>query len=212
MGNIVFKEGLDIFVRVGDISFKGKIHSTNEQAKRIDIEVPLRWLYSFSSVEKGKECSVIYKSDTEQNYVAGVSSVIEKMLDSSPPLLGLHIPEKFEERKELRKYKRIGVSIFTGITQREELVDGHLIEKQLNGTVVDISLGGCMVLTESHFENGEFLVLNFNIKENEELKIRCQVKNSRPFYESRLSLYGVEFVNLEEDVKGKPESFIASLA
>jgi c-di-GMP-binding flagellar brake protein YcgR len=212
MGNIILKEGSDIFVRVGDISFKGKIHSTNEQAKRIDIEVPLQWLYSFAAVDKGKECSIMYKSDTGKNYLTGVSSVIEKMLNSSPPLLGLHIPEKIEERKELRKYKRIGVSIFTGITHREELVDGHLVEKQLNGTVVDISLGGCQVLTDNRFKNGEFLALNFGIRENEELRIRCQVRNSRSFYESRLSLYGVEFVNLEEDVKGKLESFIASLS
>ncbi len=208
---MIFKEGSDIFVRVGGISFKGKIYSADEQAKRLNIEVPLQWLYSFATVDKGKECSIIYKPDTEKNYVTGVSSVIEKMLSSSPPLLGLHIPEKIEERKELRKYKRIGVSIFTGITHREELVDGHLVEKQLDGTVVDISIGGCLVLAGSHFENGEFLVLNFGIREDEELKIRCQVRNSRPFYESRLYLYGVEFVNLEEDVKNKLENFIASL-
>lgn len=212
MDNITFKEGSDIFVRVGDISFKGKIHSINEQAKRIDIEVPLQWLHSFTAVEKGEECSIIYKSDTGQNYIAGISRIAEKMFDSSPPLLAVNIPEKIEERKELRKYRRIGVDIFTGITQREELVDGHLVEKQLNGTVVDISLGGCLVLTNGHFEIGEFLSIHFSIRENEDLKIRCQVRNNRPFYESRLSLYGVEFVNLEEDVKVKLEGFIASLA
>ncbi|MBI4377775.1 MAG: PilZ domain-containing protein [Nitrospinae bacterium] len=212
MDNIFFKKGLDIFVRIGDIGFKGNISSIDESSKRIDIGVPDQWLSSLARVERGSECTITTKSHAGQNYVVGLSKVIEKRLNFSPPLLIIDFPEKFEKRSELRRYRRIGVSIITGIYQEKELKGGNLIEKHLEGTIVDIGLGGCQIMVDYLFETGELLLLDLNIGGNGgNLRIPCQVRYTKPFYNTRLKLYGLEFVNMGKEIKDKLESFITNL-
>ncbi len=209
MDDLVFKEGLDIYVSVGDISFKGKIHSTDEPAKSIAIEVPLPWMNSLSRTENGSRCNVLYKTAASPQYnITGASSVIETRFTVSPPLLIIRFPGKTDKRRELRKYERIAVSLFTDITHREKLGDGYLLDKPRNGTIVDMSLGGCLILADSNFKIEDFLVLNFSIREGEVLKIRCRVRNKRPFYESGLHLYGLEFETLDNAIKGALDNFI----
>jgi hypothetical protein len=192
--SIVFKKGLDIFVRIGDIGFKGNISSIDESSKRIDIGVPDQLLSSLARVERGSECTITTKSHAGQNYVVGLCKVIEKSFNFPPPLLIIDFPEKFEERSQLRRYKRIEVSIVTGIHQEKELKGGNLIEKHLEGTIVNVGLGGCQIMVDYLFETDELLLLDVNIGgSGGNLRIPCKVRYTKPFYNTGFKLYGLEF-------------------
>lgn len=209
MGKTFCETGSYLFVRVRDINFKGKV-SADKASNKITVEVPVCWLPYLDKINKNDECTLTYKSDEKHGYLVGGSTVLEKKTDPLHPLLVMTSPEKFEQRKELRRYKRFGVFIFTCIYQGQELKGEPL--KPINGTVVDISLGGCLVLADYPFKIGDIMVLDFSVGTDEEnINLKCMVRNGRPFYESKLNLYGLEFIDLNRDTEDKLENFIATL-
>lgn len=198
-----------LFVSVKNINFKGKV-SVDKASDRITVEVPVCWLPYLDKINKNDKCSLTYKADEKQGYLVGTGSVIEKNTDPSHPLLVVTSPDKVEQRNELRRYKRFGVFMFTCIYQGKEMKGESL--KPINGTVVDISLGGCLVLADYPFKIGDFMVLDFSVGQSEEnINLKCMVRNSRPFYESKLNLYGLEFIEMERETEDKLENFLATL-
>jgi c-di-GMP-binding flagellar brake protein YcgR len=208
MGKNFCETGSYLFVRVKDINFKGRV-SVDKASDRITIEVPVCWLPYIEKINKDDNCTITCKSGEKEGYLVGTSSVVDKKLDALQPLLTVTAPKKVVQRKELRRFKRFGVFIFTCIYEGEG--DKALI-KPINGTVVDISLGGCLVLADYQFKIGDFMVLDFSVNADEEnVHIKCSVKNIRPFYESKMNLYGLEFADMDVDTKDKLEQFLATL-
>lgn len=189
------KSGTKINISKGDVSFKGVIKRSSKTDDLQKIEIPAEWKDIIKGLEVGDECLLTCNED--QTFLQYKMIIMEKELSQLCPVLLLKPFKELKKRTELRKHKRIKAFIFTTLSKENNVDLEKKKETALNGTVSDISLGGCSLMSEQSFKINDKLWLIFELMDKETfINVQGMIRNLRKSHIEKCFYYGMEFIDL----------------
>lgn len=191
------KSGMGVHLTIEDVSFKTEVGRQPKKNDLQKIKLPLEWKNAVKDFGVGSECLLSYQDDKKACMQVKMI-LMEKNLDQNDPFILLKPYTEEKKRCELRKHTRIKAFIFAIISKKEgakgeEIEDGDAI----NGTISDVSLEGCMLMSDHSFKANQNIRLVFDLSDEEPaVKIKCQIMNQRKSHIEECFFYGLKFKEL----------------
>lgn len=188
--NDIFYEGMRLLVEIFEKKYQGSIidFSTAEKSINIRLSNPDATLIH---IMPDTECRLKFIAEDGMAY-----NVATALLKRKIPNITVQYPDKFEG-VSIRKHLRVPTSYWASIMSEKSEPAG-------DGTIVDMSLNGCKLMTVLQYQIGNPIRLSFNYGENDnQLTFKGIIRNMKPApYDS--TYYGIEF-------EQPTESFLKSL-
>lgn len=192
-----FKSGTKINLSIGDVSFKGVIKRQSKGDDLQKAEILSEWKNAVKDLEVGCECVLTCEAE-DQTFMQYKMILLEKELDQTSPVLLLKPYQELGKRGDLRKHERIKAFVFANLSAKDGLDRETDKEKALSGTISDISVGGCLLMSDHSFKIDDYLLLVFTVSDNNaQIKVKAQIKNLRRTHIEECFFYGLEFVELD---------------
>lgn len=198
MGENFFYNGMPVSLSLGDKHYQGSI---------VNFEIEDHFVVKLTKADMTL-LNVMLNSEVAIRCVAddGMAYGFKcRLKNRKIPLVILSYPEGELQGVNVRKEERAPVSFWAEL--KIITVSGPDSASQLesigDATVVDLSLGGCRIMTQQDLKKGDPIWAAFSYGENEEtLQLKGIVRSSRPApYES--TYYGLQFSDLTEEIQGK---------
>ena len=202
MGDKGFKSGMEINLQCSGISFKGTIARSSKKDPSIKINVPFQWTNAIDKLKPGDECLIQYKPDQSTYEEHKMILMEKKITPKKNPILSLQPFKKIGERGNLRRHKRVETFILAKIGEGGT-------ESFSDGTISDISLSGCLLMTCNIIKIDQSIQLFFELPEDDTpIEITGVIKHLRKSHYECAQYYGVEFQVTEHDIKSKLKSLV----
>jgi len=199
-GKEIFFRGMTLTLNIRDKAYQGVI-VRYEADKEITLKV-LKVDMTLTQVMVNSEVMVRGIADDGMAY--GFKSALK---DRKIPLVTITYPEGELQGVNVRREERVPTSYWTvlkgpapsGEPQADPVGDGNIVE---------MSTGGCKVMSQAALKKGDVVWVEFQYGEKEEsLCLKGVVRNTRPApYES--TYYGFQFDGISEEQKNKIEEIL----
>lgn len=192
MGKNFFFSGMAVSLSIGDKPYQGSV---------ISFEIGDNFVVKLAKADMTLlnamlNSEVVVRCIADDGMAYGFKC---RLKNRKIPLVTLTYPEGEPQGVNVRKEKRTPVSFWAEL--KIMTVSGPESESQLealgDANIVDISLGGCKIMTHGEFKKGDPVWVVFSWGENEEpIELKGVVRGSRPApYES--TYYGLQFCDLD---------------
>ncbi len=122
-----------------------------------------------------------------------------RLLSKRVPLIGLSYPSGELQGVNVREHPRISVSFWTSILEPVAEGGKTTLKPVGEGSIVDMSEGGCRVITNSKYKVNDTIYLSFEYKEGKEpLSFKGIIRQVRSAPHG-LTYYGVQFDDTKPD-------------
>lgn len=202
------KSGMGVHLTIDDVSFKTEVGRQPKKNDLQKIKLPLEWKSAVEGLGVGSECLLSYQDDKQASMQVKMI-LMEMNLNQTDPFILLKPYTEVKKRSELRKHTRIKAFIFAIISKKEG-AKGEEVENgdAISGTISDVSMDGCMLMSDHSFEANQNIRLVFDLSdEDPAVKIKCQIMNQRKSHIKECFFYGLKF----KELGAKEQKIITSL-
>lgn len=191
----LLKSGEEINMTVGDASFKVSLEEQSRKDGLKKIEVPLEWKDAVKDLEIGSKC-ILTSENEEHTFIQYRTILVEKQLEQLCPILLLKPDKELKKHSEFRHHNRVNAFVFTMFSAEDDVDLDISKEKSLHGTISDISIGGCLLMSEQSLNVSDHIWLVLSIRDEPSIKIKCQIKSRRKSHIEKCYFNGLEFIEL----------------
>ena len=198
-GREIFFRGMILTLNIRDKVYQGVI-VRYETGKDLTLKV-LKVDMTLTQVLANTE--VVVRCIAEDGKAYGFKSVLK---ERKIPLVTITYPEGDLQGVNVRREERVPTSYWTVL--KAMAPSGPQAEPVGDGNIVEMSTGGCKVMSQAALKKGDVVWVEFQYGEKEEsMRFKGIVRNTRPApYES--TYYGLQFDGMIEEQKGKIEEIL----
>ncbi len=191
MAKNIFYSGLRILIEIVGKNYQGTVLELSEgESITIKLSNPDMTLVH---IMPDTECKVKFISEDGMTYNIDAVLIKRKI-----PNIIIKYPVRMEG-VSIRKHPRISTSYWTSIIDEKNENDKLTMEKIGDGTIVDMSLGGCKLMTMLQYKAGNHIHLSFEFDENSSpVAFKGIIRNIKQApYDSMY--YGIEYEQPSDD-------------
>ncbi len=196
----IFYRGLVVSLTIGGNSYQG-IVTEYDAGEKIIVKVS-KVDSSLIQVMPNIECMV--KCIAEDGKAYGFKT---RLKDRKIPCITLSYPKEKLNGVNIRKDERVPTSFWAELKLEDNSgsEDDSRLKSFGDANIVDISVGGCKIMTQQKLKKGDSIWVEFSFGENDEkIRFKAIVRKSRPApYES--TYFGLQFDTMEADIVEKIE-------
>ena len=200
MAKNIFYSGLRILIEIAGKNYQGTVLELSEgESITIKLSNPDMTLVH---IMPDTECKVKFISEDGMTY-----NIDAVLLKRKIPNIIIKYPVRMEG-VSIRKHPRISTSYWTSIIDEKNENDKLTMEKIGDGTIVDMSLGGCKLMTMLQYKAGNHIHLSFEYDENSSpVTFKGIIKNIKQApYDT--TYYGIEYEQPSEDFIKKIDALL----
>lgn len=200
-GSEIFFRGMVLTLNIRDKVYQGQI-VRYETDKEIVLKV-MKADMTLTQVMINTEVTV--RCIAEDGNAYGFKS---RLKDRKIPLVTMTYPEGDLQGVNVRREERVPTSYWAVLKIMTVSGEDSQLEPLGDGNIVEMSTGGCKVMSQVALKRGDVLWVEFQYGEKEEtVQLKGIVRNTRPApYES--TYYGLQFDGITEELKNKVEEIL----